>query len=995
MKPNRLLSLLAALVFIVPVRAHSQYRSLETDALRLVYFDLASDFLVKYVARSFHNSLDVYREMYDYEPTEPVTVFIHDLGDYGNAGADVLPRNFINIRMAPLSYAFETAPANERMNSTMHHELVHVATNDHAAGSDNFFRGLFRGKVAVSEDDPLTVFYSYLTAPRRYAPRWYQEGIAVFLETWLSGGLGRSLGGYDEMAFRTRVLEGKHFFDMVGLESEGTAADFQVGVNSYLYGTRFMSYLAHQYGPQRVIDWMNRPRGSKGHFAGQFKAVFGIPISRAWDEWIAFEKDFQRANLERIRENPVTEYREIAARPLGSMSKAYVDELTGSLVAAVNYPGTLSHIKAIDLTDGKERKITGVRGPTLFTVCSLVFDPVSRRVFFSTNNNRWRDLVVVDIDTGEKQTLIKEGRIGDLAYNKADSSVWGVRHFLGLSTIVRIPPPYDQQEQVYTLDYGSDVYDIDISPDGEWLTGAFVHINGDQQLVRARVADLLAEEKEFETLFDFETSNPEGFVFSSDGSSLYGSSYYTGVSNIFRYDFADSTMYVLTNGETGYFRPVPMQGDSLIAFRYTTDGFQPVMIPDKPSRAGPITFLGQEVVNNHPIVTEWTAPPPSRINLDSLGFTDTPYRAGRSIGLDSVIPIVQGYEDEIAVGLKLNLSDPLGMHRLSASVSVVPTVSDDSPKSIGTDERFHADLEYSFVGLGAGEWTLKGSYNRADFYDLFGPTKTSRKGYAVSLNYGKSIAYEGPKKNLRYEIGVAGYFEMEKLPRFQNVIAPFTEMGQAHALLTYKNLQSSLGAVDSESGYVWSISASSSYVNDTFYPRVAANLNLGVLLPVSHLSFWLRMYGGISKGQPDNPFANYYFGGFRNNWVDKKQAKQYHEQLAFPGLEIDEIAGTNYAKLMAELILPPVRFRHVGGAMLFLKWMRLSLFSSGMYTNLHKDFIADSPASRRRAVNVGVQLDLRIQLFSYLRSTLSFGRAVAQEKNGAKQWETMFSLKIL
>lgn len=81
--------------------------------------------------------------------------------------------------------------------------------------------------------------------------------------------------------------------------------------------------------------------------------------------------------------------------------------------------------------------------------------------------------------------------------------------------------------------------------------------------------------------------------------------------------------------------------------------------------------------------------------------------------------------------------------------------------------------------------------------------------------------------------------------------------------------------------------------------------------------------------------------------------------------------------------------------MLFLKWMRLSLFSSGMYTNLHKDFIADSPASRRRAVNVGVQLDLRIQLFSYLRSTLSFGRAVAQEKNGAKQWETMFSLKIL
>ena len=60
----------------------------------------------------------------------------------------------------------------------------------------------------------------------------------------MNGGLGRALGGYDEMVFRSLARENQYIYQVVGLESEGTAADFQVGANSYLYGTRFMNYLA-------------------------------------------------------------------------------------------------------------------------------------------------------------------------------------------------------------------------------------------------------------------------------------------------------------------------------------------------------------------------------------------------------------------------------------------------------------------------------------------------------------------------------------------------------------------------------------------------------------------------------------------------------------------------------------------------------------------------------------------------------------------------------
>ena len=159
------------------------------------------------------------------------------------------------------------------------------------------------------------MIYSYLCSPRRYAPRWYHEGLAVYMETWMAGGIGRALGGYDEMEFRAKVRDNGYFYDLVGLESEGTTSDFQIGQNSYLYGTRFMSYLALHYGPEQVVKWMNRDEGSKAYYASAFRQTFDASIDDVWREWIAWEREWQAANLERIREYPVTPQRELHTVP--------------------------------------------------------------------------------------------------------------------------------------------------------------------------------------------------------------------------------------------------------------------------------------------------------------------------------------------------------------------------------------------------------------------------------------------------------------------------------------------------------------------------------------------------------------------------------------------------------------------------------------------------------------------------------------------------------
>ena len=47
------------------------------------------------------------------------------------------------------------------------------------------------------------------------------------------------------MVFRAMVHDDVHFYDPLGLVSQGTKVDFQVGANAYLYGTRFITWLAY------------------------------------------------------------------------------------------------------------------------------------------------------------------------------------------------------------------------------------------------------------------------------------------------------------------------------------------------------------------------------------------------------------------------------------------------------------------------------------------------------------------------------------------------------------------------------------------------------------------------------------------------------------------------------------------------------------------------------------------------------------------------------
>ena len=966
----------SALMTTVPIGAQGLWLR-QTPTLNLIYDGAKPEYLTYHLARSYENSMGFHRKLFKYTPSEPVSIHMQDWGDFGHGGTSTMPWNFISLGIEPFVYTYDTMPANERMNWLMHHELVHVVATDKGADRDILFRKAFRGKVEPTKENPLSMVYSYLTVPRWYAPRWYHEGIATFLETWMAGGMGRALGGYDEMVFRTMVLEDAYFYDVIGLESEGTTVDFQTGQNSYLYGTRFVTYLAMLHGPEKVVTWFDRAPGSLPGFAAQFRKVFGTSLEEEWGRWVTWEHSWQKTNLELIRKYSVTKENRITPKPIGNMSRSFYDPSRGVLYAAVTRPEKPAQVLSIDLKTGAQKPLAEVVGPSFYLVSSLVFDPKGDKLFWTSKHQAWRDLNELDLATGRSRMLLKGCRIGDLTVSPEDQAIWGVRHNNGISTIVRIPKPYTSWESVLPLDYGKDLLDLDFSPDGRTLVGTSIGVSGVQKLVSLDVGKLRAGVAVFNPLHEFENNSASNFVFSADGRYLYGTTYYSGASNVFRYDLETRKMEALTNAETGYFRPLPISKNEMVAYRYTAKGFMPVRLPvEVREDVNAISYLGQQVAEKHPVVKTWNAGSPARVDLEKETTYLGPYKPFRLFGLTSAYPVVEGYKDAVAGGFRFNFADPMGLHTLDLTLAYSPRQNLDS------SERFHGKLSYEHA-----PWTIKLARNATDFYDLFGPTKTSRKGHSASVAYHDYWIFDRPKL-FDYTISAAYYGDLDTVPDYQNVRAPYREYGTLKAQLSYQDLRRTPGAVEEERGFKWSLTASGSRVNGENFPRLYGTFDAGHLLPLGHSSLWLRTAAGKSWGETSNPFSRFFFGGFGNNWVDYQNVSRYRQYYSFPGLNLNEASGNDFGKATLEWNLPPIRFRKLGFYGLFANWARFTLFTSYLGTDLGRAEL------RKTLSSAGLQLDISLVLFSDLESKLSFGYAVARHE-GRDSHEFMASLKLL
>jgi hypothetical protein len=952
---------------------------IETNHLLMLYFDPTETYLTPYIGRNYENSLAFQKRTFDWKPWEPTTLLLKDFSDYGNAAARAVPNGAVLIDIAPLPLTFETFSPGERFYTIMNHEMVHVATMDVWNSSDAFWRTLFHGKPEAIQAHPESILYNYLAAPRATVPRWYLEGSAVFMETWMGGGQGRGQGAYDEMVFRAMVRDNAHFYSPLGLEAEGTQVDFQVGVNDYLYGTRFFSYLALVYSPAKVVDWLKRDEDSAAYYSTQFEHVFGKPLDAAWNDWIAYEHDFQNANLTLVHQYPNTDAKRLTKRTLGSISRAFLDPASNSLIGGFRYPGVISHIGALSLSDGTLKHLVDLKGPMLYRVTSFAFDPQKRLAYYTDDNYAYRDVMQLDLATGKSKTLLKDARIGDLVFDKADGSLWGLRHLNGYVTLVRIPPPYEGWNQVHTFPFGEVPFDLDISPDGKLLSASVGEVSGEQMVRVFRIDDLVAGTVTPVSEFNFGQSVPEGFVFSPDGKYLYGSDYYTGVSNIFRYEIASGKTEAVSNAVTGYFRPIPQADGSLIVFEYTGQGFTPVVIDPKPlDNLGTIKFLGNEVVTKHPELKDYAVGSSADIPFESMITKSGKYDSFEHMRLDATYPVIMGYKGHAAIGWHAIFEDPLAFEQILATIAYSPA------GDLKTTETFHVNLEYK-----TPEWRFRYWHNDTNFYDLFGPVDRSLKGDGGKIEFKRPLIYDLPRE-LDVTASLAYYTSLDQLPGLQNVPADVDRnIVSADVGLKYVNTAKSLGAVDHEEGWGFDLEASQDYAAHEVFPKIRAGLDFGYALDFwAHSSLWLYSAAGAAGGNRFNPLTFFYFGSFRNNFVDNGEVKRYREYDSFPGFDIDEIAARNFIKTVGEWNLPPIRFSDVGTPSLFLSSLRPALFAGVLFAD-------PGDSTSQTYETVGVQVDWNFTVALSLPMTFSIGYAEGFVDGSPHRGQILASLKIL
>ena len=950
---------------------------IETENLRLLYFDPSETYLTPYVGRSFENALNFERRIFGWEPWDQVTLLLKDFGDYGNAAARSSPNNALLIDIAPLSLAYETFSPGERFYTLTNHEVTHVALMDVWNERDAMWRRIFGGKPMPVQEHPESILYNYLATPRVNVPRWFLEGSAVFMETWMAGGFGRAQGAYDEMVFRSMVRDDAHFYSPVGLESEGIFVDFQVGVNDYLYGTRFFSYLANTYSPEQVVQWLRRDEGSEAYYQSQFRQVFNLPLNEAWRNWITWEHQFQRTNLEALRAHPLTEITSLSPRALGSVSRTFVDPRSGNLIGAFRYPGVIGHIGVLNPESGDIRRLTDVKGAMLYRVTSLAYDPQTNTAWYTTDNYAYRDIMQIDVASGEEHMVLRDARIGDIVFNPADRSLWGLRHLNGYVTLVRIPEPYTSWNQIYTFPFGRVPFDLDISADGAMLAMSVGEINGDQSVQVFNTADLAPGSTPSPTAqFSLGTATPEGFVFSPDGRYLFGSAYYTGVSNIFRFEIATQEIEAVSNAETGLFRPIPRADGSLIVYEYTGEGFRPGVIQPTPlDDLGTVRFLGAEIAQQHPVVTTWNAGSPANVDFDSLITEQGHYVPRDEMELAAAYPIVEGYRGRVAVGYHAVFEDPLQFNQLHMTLSYLP----NSPFE---DQDWHFDIEYKTL-----RWRVRYWHNDADFYDLFGPTERARAGDAFIVGYHNSFIYDPPRQ-LDFSVDAAYYTGLDTLPSAQEVSTSFDTLASVNAELTYTNTTRSLGAVDHERGWRWNLAAGVDHANDETFPSIRGGIDVGVPLPINNASAWLYTAAGTVGGDDASPLSAWYMGAFGNNYVDDREIKRYREFDSFPGFEINEIEAQTFARAIGEINLPPARFEDIGVASFFLSSVRPAFFGGVLETE-------DRSGERRSLQTLGVQTDWNFTVAHRLPMTLSLGYARGFEDGETLSDEVLLSLKIM
>jgi len=512
--------------------------------------------------------------------TDKTEILLADSTDYANGFANVIPYSAVHLYVTAPDDMSILGDYDDWFATLLSHEQTHIAHTNNISGFPALVNALL-GRQA---------------APIQLQPRFLLEGMAVYAETVTSSG-GRLRSPLFDMMLRADVLENNFApLDQIC----GDPRRWPGGTIYYLYGAKFVSYLAETYGSSLFSQVATDSGDDVMPFAVSrpFYRATGRTIEELYDGFRESTKRRVSEQLEKVEGRGLREGKRLTEHGRNIAHPRFFPNHCrpgiGADHATILYsrddgnavPGYYELL--LNVPEAKEELFSRASGDTssIGADCSVYFDSIAP----SVRRYDYLDLFRQTPQTrsplgteGSRQRLTVGRRAAHPDVSPDGKQIVYVTNRAGTTTlrIARLDENRIVQDERALVPgvMGEQVFSPRFSHNGKLVVYGTWSRGGYRDLRVVEVASGNVTELWHDRATDQQP------VFSPDDRSLYFSSDRSGISNIYRYDFATQNLRQITNVRTGAFMPEPApDGKSIAYVGYGTEGYDLYWLLLDPSR---------------------------------------------------------------------------------------------------------------------------------------------------------------------------------------------------------------------------------------------------------------------------------------------------------------------------------------------------------------------------------------------------------------------------
>ncbi len=637
-----------------------EYWTLESEHFRVTYPDNLESVARRVITLSETIHDRITPEM-QFTPEYKTEFVLNDDTDGANGSASPIPYDTIRLFVTAPDDLSNLGDYDDWFLSLITHEYTHILHTGNISG------------VAAIVNRVLGRTFS----PNSAQPRWLIEGLAVVYESDFTTG-GRIRSSLFDAYLRADVLED----NFAGLDQISSGADrWPYGNIYYLYGSRFMRWMADIYGPQ-IFSAISADYGATTIPLGINRAirrVTGVTYEDLYGAWHEHLKLHYGELVKRVDAAGRREGKRLTFRGADASYPRFVPthaRSDPSQAELLYYRGDLEKTSGLyrlvvpdaaeDREDGPDEDLIirttsdsaasfGPDGEILFADGAVHRNLITRRDLFSLpkgetstrgvepSRKRLTDglrAAYVDVRPDGHEVTFTVNSRGSTTLAVATRNAEGT---LGTPRALVVGKTY---EQAYTPRYSPDGQSIVYSA---WSEGGF----RDLKLVTlstGEVRDLTRDRA-----LDIQPT------WSADGKTIYFSSDRTGIFNVYAMTVATGELAMVTNVVNAALAPtVSPDEKTLVYLGYTKDGYDLFQMPLERSQFVPA----------QPMVTERDKAPEEPLAVAMERERYNPLKTLRPYNY--FVDIGPGNYGSTSVAFTASGSDLVGLHGINAALRFDP-----------------------------------------------------------------------------------------------------------------------------------------------------------------------------------------------------------------------------------------------------------------------------------------------------------------------------------